>query len=83
MRLTVLRMLSSQSLSAFSAANAPLRPARPGGVRVAAATQVPGRAPTSSTASAAKPGTAPAAATLGSTPPTRTLPRGSLLDLSV
>ncbi len=73
MRLTTFRMLSTNSLSAFSGATttAPLdRGAAVRLVRDRATQDQPGAA-------------APDKLTLPSTPPTRLMPRGSLLNLSV
>lgn len=73
MRLTVVRMLSTNSLSAFSGATTTPALDRSGAARL-----VRDRAPQDAAAAAA-----PGKTALPDAPPTRLMPRGSLLNLSV
>ena len=79
MRLTILRMLSNTSLSAFSNSNAVGSTARSAPVRqVRSLSEQPQAGGPQSPAPAGK-----ALGTLPSVQPGRIMPRGSLLDLSV
>ena len=74
MRLTTIRMLSTNSLSAFSGATTTAPLDRGAAVRLVRDRATPEQQPGAA---------APDKLTLPSTPPTRLMPRGSLLNLSV
>lgn len=79
MRATVLRMLSTNSLTAFSSSNATAPLNRSSGARLARMVEAP-------PASRPSPSGAGAGAAIGtgrSPPPGQVLPRGSLLNLQV